>query len=452
MVRCTNLRLLKLFLLYISAVSLLLYLLMISYSLHIPFADNPHFSTVHNNYYDHKSQHKSVALEPVLRSKYSLPLHHLDLYNQRPPNISISGETLTILLWSERFVELQRPRKLDWWNQTRFPCSTPLSQQCKVTTDRTLLASSDAVVFQARSLYQLLNDRPPQRLPHQMWVLYNSESLFYLFNNQSDVEMAQDMFNYTMHYTPEADIFAPYGHCRLKSDQRKIEPVINYAKGKSGMVTWFMGRCSAASERIGYAKELHQAGVKLDIYGGCGSMKIPMTPKCAEDKIECEDAMNVLNQYKFYLSFENSLCDYYMTEKVFKTLLPSARIVPIVLGSGPYENMLPPHSYIDVRDFSTARELSDYLHYLDTHDDAYNDFFKWREHYTCELLRPHCVLCDAVHKLRYQRHRSETNLTRLFSPQNKCEDPSSFYSNIVRNYTEWTKLYKLAPFKKTWLS
>ena len=37
----------------------------------------------------------------------------------------------------------------------------------------------------------------------------------------------------------------------------------------------------------------------------------------------------------FYLAFENSLCDDYITEKFFSTL--KLNIIPVVLGSGKYE-------------------------------------------------------------------------------------------------------------------
>jgi alpha-1,3-fucosyltransferase len=41
--------------------------------------------------------------------------------------------------------------------------------------------------------------------------------------------------------------------------------------------------------------------------------------------------------YKFYLSFENSLCSDYVTEKFWKIL--NFNIVPIVLGGANYEKV-----------------------------------------------------------------------------------------------------------------
>jgi hypothetical protein len=56
-------------------------------------------------------------------------------------------------------------------------------------------------------------------------------------------------------------------------------------------------------------------------------------------------------QYKFYLSFENSICRDYITEKFYQPLLNS--MVPVVYGGADYEAS--PDSFIDVRNFPTGR-------------------------------------------------------------------------------------------------
>lgn len=57
--------------------------------------------------------------------------------------------------------------------------------------------------------------------------------------------------------------------------------------------------------------------------------------------------------YKFYLSFENSLCRDYVTEKFYSAL--QFTTIPIVYGSGNYSTVAPKKSYIDVRDFSSGK-------------------------------------------------------------------------------------------------
>ena len=57
-------------------------------------------------------------------------------------------------------------------------------------------------------------------------------------------------------------------------------------------------------------------------------------------------------------------------------------MIPIVMGAfkEDYEGALPPHSYINVDDFTSFRQLTDYIRYLDGNDTAYASYFAWKEH------------------------------------------------------------------------
>ena len=72
------------------------------------------------------------------------------------------------------------------------------------------------------------------------------------------------------------------------------------------------------------------------------------------------------SQYKFYISFENSLCDEYVTEKLTRAL--ESNLVPIVMGGVDYKRIAPPNSFINVDDFPTVKALADYLRYLDRNE------------------------------------------------------------------------------------
>jgi len=54
----------------------------------------------------------------------------------------------------------------------------------------------------------------------------------------------------------------------------------------------------------------------MDVYGGCGTMTC-----LRSDFDRCRQLLN--DDYKFYLSFENSNCDYYITEKFYENGLRS---------------------------------------------------------------------------------------------------------------------------------
>ena len=64
-------------------------------------------------------------------------------------------------------------------------------------------------------------------------------------------------------------------------------------------------------------------------------------------------------EYKFYLSFENSLCTDYVTEKFFNVL--NYNMVPVTYNGAEMEKFAPRHSYINALDYSSVEELAKYL-------------------------------------------------------------------------------------------
>ena len=112
-------------------------------------------------------------------------------------------------------------------------------------------------------------------------------------------------------------------------------------------VAWLVSNCQTDSHRELYVKEL-QKHVPVDIFGGCGQ---PL--KCTKRRDEC--FVEIANSYQFYLSFENSLCKDYVTEKLFRAL--AADLVPVVMGGANYTNIVPPKSVINVQDFASPEQL-----------------------------------------------------------------------------------------------
>ena len=100
----------------------------------------------------------------------------------------------------------------------------------------------------------------------------------------------------------------------------------------------------------------------------------------------------------FYLAFENSLCEEYVTEKFWDHL--KGNLVPIVYGSGNYQEIAPPHSYINSLDFDSPKDLADYLKYLMTNTTAYHEYFQWTNHFTVyqDQNRVFCQICEALNK------------------------------------------------------
>ncbi|XP_013418459.1 glycoprotein 3-alpha-L-fucosyltransferase A-like [Lingula anatina] len=161
---------------------------------------------------------------------------------------------------------------------------------CVYTEDRSLADQSDAIVFVARSL-----GSKPRKLPHQRWVWVTHESSCHTKEVRGPWA---GMFNWTMTYRLDSDIFAPW-HFPRKRDNVLVKNFTDIALRKSKTVAWFVSHCASSSRRESYVKEM-QKYIDVDIYGQCGPFK------CSRSKNkECE--ARVFKEYKFYLAFENSI-------------------------------------------------------------------------------------------------------------------------------------------------
>lgn len=87
--------------------------------------------------------------------------------------------------------------------------------------------------------------------------------------------------------------------------------ILNIVRGKSKPVTWFVSNCHTKNGRMEYVKELSKY-IDVDIYGKCGKFSCERNRNCFSDIVEAN--------YFFYLSFENSFCDDYVTEKLMNPL------------------------------------------------------------------------------------------------------------------------------------
>lgn len=79
------------------------------------------------------------------------------------------------------------------------------------------------------------------------------------------------------------------------------------------------------------------------------------------------------------MSFENSNCKEYITEKFWFNAF-SNFAVPIVMGPNrsDYEKVAPPNSFIHVDDFNSPKDLARYLHELNSDDELYGKYLRWR--------------------------------------------------------------------------
>jgi hypothetical protein len=124
------------------------------------------------------------------------------------------------------------------------------------------------------------------------------------------------------------------------------------------------------------------------------------------------------SEYKFYLAFENSICTDYISEKFFYTL--RYNIVPIVFGGANYEEIAPPHSYIDTRNFQSPKELALYILNLNSNDTLYYEYFKWKREFYVDA---------GIHNM------SRQGFCELCSKLNRFDEPEKHYASLANDYS-----------------
>ena len=259
---------------------------------------------------------------------------------------------------------------------------------CRTTLNHSEFDNADVVVFYG----QLFRSQVPKRGHNQQLFLY--------LNTEPPAQAAGRSkcfgldINLTISYRHDSSIQWPYGLTMLKEKDDLPYVPLNASQlaSKTIPVAWMVSRCKPASIRGEYVNELRKY-IRVDIYGKCGNYT------CSKQKKAY--CMKLLEkQYKFYLSFENSICEDYITEKTFRTL--QYNLVPVVMGGGNYKRDLPSHSFIDPRDFSSPKQLAEYLHHLDRTPKEYLKYFEWKHTHKihrvmCNGSIPFCRLCEALH-------------------------------------------------------
>lgn len=259
---------------------------------------------------------------------------------------------------------------------------------CDITADRSWYQKADAVIVHHRDVCSSPRKLPQEPRPlFQRWIWFNMESP----THSPNLIFMDNRFNLTMSYRRDSDIFSPYGWLEVLNQHQNIT-----IPSKSKLLAWAVSNWNPNYRRVKYYNELKKY-IQVDVYGR-NHMPLP------HDKL-----LSTLSQYKFYLAFENSLHEDYITEKLWKNSF-LAETVPIVCGPPRkvYERHVPPDSFIHIDDFSTAEELANFLHELDKNTTRYQSYFQWRS-----WLKPigdivwnhhFCKACQYLHKtpIQYQ--------------------------------------------------
>jgi hypothetical protein len=243
----------------------------------------------------------------------------------------------------------------------------------------------------------------------------------------------------------------------IQSLQPYLKPIIPHVLSHDTVyIAWFVSNCDSHSGREEYVSKLRsQPGIRVDIYGKCSSMWnshiLPI--KCEKGPSDCMN--KTLLHYRFYLSFENSKCDTYITEKYWMQGL-NGHTVPIVLGAKreQYKRIAVPQSYIHVDDYATVEQLAKELRRLNKNDSEYIKYLQWTQLYDVNgdysPMLPYdmySTLCLLGHYVRL--HAMKTNSEQRSYLLERIRDIFDIRQVRLPNFnweTATTKLIRISEF------
>eukprot|EP01112_Ceratiomyxa_fruticulosa_P010385 TRINITY_DN2748_c0_g1_i1.p1 TRINITY_DN2748_c0_g1~~TRINITY_DN2748_c0_g1_i1.p1 ORF type:complete len:392 (+),score=75.01 TRINITY_DN2748_c0_g1_i1:110-1177(+) len=239
---------------------------------------------------------------------------------------------------------------------------------CKITMDRDLRNEAASIFIHGshHTKRGIFRDQPPEnKCLGQSFALINNEPPHHFSIKNVDKKFTQKL-DFLISYQSQSDIQTSYLDRFWKYyDPHKMNQI---PPPRDKLVVLVVSNCAATlNKRLEYVKELMNY-IKVDSYG-----------KCLHNTDFPDDGgkLGVLNQYKFYLAFENSNYVDYVSEKVYDALITGA--VPVYMGAPNIEEFVPQNSVIKTTDFHSPKDLADYLRMLDENEHEYNKYLSWRK-------------------------------------------------------------------------
>lgn len=280
----------------------------------------------------------SQILEKMCQTIFKLLIVHFSILNVK--GIVKNNSLIYILIWTTPQII---PFSFLEMGQNYFTNKKCQFQNCFVTDNKLYfndIRDFDVILFNVMDIKD------------NLWPLKRSEKQKYVFmSTESPVsfpitKIYDDFFNLTWTYKLDSDATIRYLVVRNKRGEI-IGPKINmkwisinnmkqtskYIKrklqSKSIAVAWFVSHCETKGHREALYWQLNDElairNLKVDVFGVCGHKTCLVEDEC--------DAL-LESDYYFYLAFENSLSEDYVTEKLLTAL--QNFVVPVVYGGANY--------------------------------------------------------------------------------------------------------------------
>ena len=276
----------------------------------------------------------TVFLSPLGNTlRQTIPISRLALGRLRNKELESAAENNTRSVTQKPFVILVYTQFFGTkeWIKITDDCSSPEipGNSCRkdmvdLTYDKKRYAESEFVIFHARDmpgvdhLKTIMKNKPSS----QFWIYFLQESP----NATPDTRPLNGMFDLTMTYRSDSDFWWPYGSYRGIPFEKTSQ--LDFSVGKDKLVSWMVSNCNSHL-RNSFVHEL-QKYITVDVFGSC-SGKFGEPKSCPHG----EACRNIIKQYKFYLSFENALCEDYITEKYWGRVGKQAYLRNIGIDGSP---------------------------------------------------------------------------------------------------------------------
>ncbi|CAF2851102.1 unnamed protein product [Rotaria sp. Silwood2] len=216
-------------------------------------------------------------------------------------------------------------------------------------------------------------------------------------------------------------------------------PMVSFEnKEKQADIIWIISNCNAHNGRQDFVQQLMQE-MKVDSYGSCLHNRHGYGARMA-------DNIDAYKKYKFVIAIENSNCVDYVTEKLVKAVASGS--IPIVAGFNgrpDYRRYMPEHSFINILNYSSIKDLANDLKRIGNDKTLYESYLWYKKHDKDILKLKELSLNDKLKHLSDVIGSNATMITDGIVGKEKSENKICKLIRFVRQ-TPWQKI---AAHKKT---
>lgn len=274
--------------------------------------------------FDYKAKNFQIEIDGVVYPQ-SIPLNLNKTINFSCLNSNFDKRG-KILFWTPFFGNKEFAFGIGY--KTPFIDNECPVYNCEIFNDKSRVNQADIVIVHMRDQ---INKFPSKRPRNQRWVFAVYESPMHCGN----FTKYNNLFNFTSTYRIDSDFSRLTGSYKkfVWGYNKNFDENRDFTDGKTHLAVAIVGNCGGSSGRLKFIEQL-QKYIPVNLLGKCGT-KCTDFFKDSSDK-DCKELVS--KSHKFYFSFENSICNGYISEKFFQILRYD--IVPVVLGGGNYSHFV----------------------------------------------------------------------------------------------------------------